>query len=175
MSRFSFIKSKNHNSSDVFDDDESKVSTVIPEVPLPAPTLKYKRLDYYYSRWGKGWKYRVRALSSFSCQSLSSGIITEYEPKGHRRDAPNYEGWRPRPLERFLLRVSPQIPPSPRNMKPDHQLPSVVRTLPQTEDTRAKPTFKVVIKSGYIRKACKEVIQTLPGVSWNADPLEVRE
>jgi hypothetical protein len=52
---------------------------------------------------------------------------------------------------------------------------SVVRTLPQNDDQSAKqPTFKVVIKSEYILKACKEVIKTWHGVSWNSDPLEVR-
>jgi hypothetical protein len=45
--------------------------------------------------------------------------------------------------------------------------------LPQTDDPRHKPTFKVVIKSGYILKACKDVIQSWPGISWNSDPLEV--
>lgn len=37
-----------------------------------------------------------------------------------------------------------------------------------------EPTFKIVIKSEYILKACKDVIQTWPGISWNSDPLEVR-
>lgn len=36
-----------------------------------------------------------------------------------------------------------------------------------------EPTIKFVIKSEYLLKACKDVIQTWPGVSWNSDPLEV--
>lgn len=34
--------------------DDSGI-TVVPLVP---PTLKIKRVDYYYSRWTKGWKYK---------------------------------------------------------------------------------------------------------------------
>jgi hypothetical protein len=49
----------------------------------------------------------------------------------------------------------------------------VVRSLPRVEDSLHKPTFKVVIKSEYILTACKDVFQTLPGISWTADPLEV--
>ena len=47
----------------------------------------------------------------------------------------------------------------------------IVRTLPRQE--HADPTFKLVVKSEYILKACKDVIQSWPGVSWNNDPLEV--
>lgn len=36
-----------------------------------------------------------------------------------------------------------------------------------------EPTFKIVVKSEYILKACKDVIKSWPGVSWNADPLEL--
>jgi hypothetical protein len=50
-----------------------------------------------------------------------------------------------------------------------------VRTLPKVEDQFHKPTFKVVVKSEYIVKACKDVVQTWPGISWNAEPLEVRD
>ncbi len=53
---------------------------------------------------------------------------------------------------------------------------SIVRKLPLREDMIAvlEPTFKVVIKSEYILKACKDVIRSWPGISWNSDPLEVR-
>lgn len=34
-------------------------------------------------------------------------------------------------------------------------------------------TYKLVIKSDYILRACKDVVQSWPGVSWNADPLAV--
>ncbi|KAJ7082566.1 P-loop containing nucleoside triphosphate hydrolase protein [Mycena epipterygia] len=46
----------------------------------------------------------------------------------------------------------------------------VVRTIPQQENRQ--PTFKIVIKSEYILKVCQDVIQTWPGISWHADPLE---
>ena len=60
--RFSFIKAAKSPALDDIDDEDDAESklTVVPEVALPPPTLKYKRLDYYYSRWGKTWKYRVR-------------------------------------------------------------------------------------------------------------------
>jgi len=40
-------------------DAESNVSTIVRDEPLPIPSLKVKRVDYYYSRWTKSWKYRV--------------------------------------------------------------------------------------------------------------------
>ena len=48
---------------------------------------------------------------------------------------------------------------------------SVIRRLGQQENQ--EPTFKIVIKSEYLLKACKDVIISWPGVSWNSDPLEV--
>ncbi|KAJ7732862.1 P-loop containing nucleoside triphosphate hydrolase protein [Mycena metata] len=47
----------------------------------------------------------------------------------------------------------------------------LVRTIPRQEGRR--PTFKLVIKCEYLRKACQDVIQTWPGVSWNANSLEL--
>ncbi|KAF8797499.1 P-loop containing nucleoside triphosphate hydrolase protein [Phlegmacium glaucopus] len=47
----------------------------------------------------------------------------------------------------------------------------IVRKLNKVEGI--EPTFKVVIKSEYILKACKDVIVSWPGVSWNSDPLEL--
>ena len=47
----------------------------------------------------------------------------------------------------------------------------IVRMLNE-EDT--EPTYKIVIKSEYILKACKDVIRSWPGISWNSDPLEVK-
>ena len=47
----------------------------------------------------------------------------------------------------------------------------IVRSVPRQENL--EPTFKLVIKSEYILKACKDVIQSWPGISWNSDPLEV--
>ena len=62
----SLVKGSHSHSSVDFDnggdiDSESKVSTTVArDEPLPIPSLKIKRVDYYYSRWGKQWKYRVR-------------------------------------------------------------------------------------------------------------------
>ena len=52
----------------------------------------------------------------------------------------------------------------------------VVRKLPQPGDEKEKdePTFQVVVKSPYLLMALKEVIQKVQGVSWTAEPLEVR-
>lgn len=52
-----------------------------------------------------------------------------------------------------------------------HSYTSLVRSVPR--ERSIDPTFKVVIKSGYLLKACKDVIRTWPGISWNSDPLEV--
>ncbi|KAJ7911925.1 hypothetical protein B0H13DRAFT_2232606 [Mycena leptocephala] len=106
-----------------FDDDtESKVSTIVRDEPLPPASSKIKRVDYFYSRWSKGWKYK----------NMNSKVTVE--------TLPEYS---------FV----------------------VVRTIPQQENRQ--PTFKIVIKSEYILKACQDVIQTWPGVSWHADPLEL--
>jgi hypothetical protein len=64
----SFVKSKNEpepsiTAGDAFDDDESKI-TMTADVPLAPPSLKVKRLDYYYSKWSKTWKYRVCDISN---------------------------------------------------------------------------------------------------------------
>ena len=40
---------------------ETNVSTAAllsPSVPLPPPNLQVKRLDYYYSKWTRSWKYK---------------------------------------------------------------------------------------------------------------------
>ncbi|KAF8186777.1 hypothetical protein BJ912DRAFT_451923 [Pholiota molesta] len=47
----------------------------------------------------------------------------------------------------------------------------IVRTVSKQENI--DPSFKVVIKSGYLLKACKDVIKSWPGISWNNDPLEL--
>lgn len=52
-----------------------------------------------------------------------------------------------------------------------HEFPSIVRNIPREENL--EPSFKIIVKSEYILKACKDVIQTWPGISWNLDPLEV--
>ncbi len=62
--RFSSImKSSGESSSSTAEVDldvESKASTIVKEETLTPPSLKIKRVDNYYSRWYKGWKYRVR-------------------------------------------------------------------------------------------------------------------
>jgi hypothetical protein len=45
--------------NDEEDEKGEKASTVQQELAAPAPKLKVKRVDYYYSRWARDWKYRV--------------------------------------------------------------------------------------------------------------------
>ncbi|EJF58309.1 P-loop containing nucleoside triphosphate hydrolase protein [Dichomitus squalens LYAD-421 SS1] len=56
----------------------------------------------------------------------------------------------------------------------------VVRKLPGGPVTRRNNqnqdqpiTFKIVVKSPHLHKACKEVIGEIPGLSWNAEPVEL--
>lgn len=50
----------------------------------------------------------------------------------------------------------------------------VVRKFPQQQnDLEDEIKYKIVIKSPYLLKACKDVIGNVPGVSWTAEPLEV--
>ena len=51
----------------------------------------------------------------------------------------------------------------------------VVRKIPEPNKQLegAEITFQVVVKSTYLLKACKEVIGSIPGLSWTAEPLEV--
>ncbi|TBU30370.1 P-loop containing nucleoside triphosphate hydrolase protein [Dichomitus squalens] len=51
----------------------------------------------------------------------------------------------------------------------------VVRKIPEPNKQLegAEITFQVVVKSPYLLKACKEVIGTVPGLSWTAEPLEL--
>jgi len=70
--------------------------------------------------------------------------------------------------------VIPELRPLPAEGKDDPWATFcfiVIRTLPQQEDKEV--TFKVVIKSPYLLKACKDVIQEITGLSWNSIPLEV--
>ncbi|KAJ6565102.1 hypothetical protein B0H10DRAFT_1096922 [Mycena sp. CBHHK59/15] len=128
---------ENHNESKVSTvvrDNESNVSTIVRDEPLPPASSKVKRVDYFYSRWSKSWKYK----------NMNSKVTVETLPilGGGGGNDP----WK------------------------DYSF-VVVRTIPQQENR--EPTFKIVVKSEYILKACKDVIQTWPGVSWNADPLEL--
>ncbi|KAJ7264526.1 P-loop containing nucleoside triphosphate hydrolase protein [Mycena haematopus] len=128
----SLVKSPKASSSSAFEydeDSESKVSTIARDEPLPAASTKIKRLDYYYSRWSKGWKYKALTVETLPVIGGSGNDLwKEYS---------------------FV----------------------VVRTIHQQENRQ--PTFKIVIKSEYLLKACKDVIQTWPGISWHADPLEL--
>ncbi|KAJ7271488.1 hypothetical protein C8J57DRAFT_285425 [Mycena rebaudengoi] len=129
----SLVKSPKGSAPFEDDDNESKVSTIVRDEPLPPASTKVKRVDYYYSRWSKGWKYK----------NMNSKVTVETLPilGGGGNDA-----WK-----EFSF--------------------VIVRTIHQQENR--EPTFKVVVKSEYILKACQDVIQTWPGVSWNADPLEL--
>ena len=51
----------------------------------------------------------------------------------------------------------------------------IIRTLGErVHGQEAKPpTFRMAVKSDYLRTACKEVMGDVTGISWNADPLEV--
>ncbi|KAJ3560415.1 hypothetical protein NP233_g10853 [Leucocoprinus birnbaumii] len=131
---------------DVGNDTESKISTVAPTVrgsenvaELAPPSLKIKRVDYYYSWWTRAWKYR----------NTSAKIAVESAPPGASAAATGKDGNDPWKDYLFVI----------------------VRTIPRSE--LASITVKIVIKSPFIVKACKDVIQTWPGVSWNADPLEM--
>ncbi|KAJ6468484.1 hypothetical protein C8R47DRAFT_989947 [Mycena vitilis] len=114
-------------------DSESQASTVVRDEPLPPASSKIKRVDYFYSRWSKGWKYK----------NMNSKVTVETLP---------------------ILGGGGNDPWKEYNFV-------VVRTIPEQENRQ--PTFKIVIKSEYLLKACKDVIQTWPGVSWHADPLEL--
>ncbi|KAF9487583.1 P-loop containing nucleoside triphosphate hydrolase protein [Pleurotus eryngii] len=114
------------------DDTESKAGTVKETTDLPPPSLKLKRVDYYYSKWSKGFKYR----------NTSSTVTPEARPLiGSDND----------PWKDFAF--------------------VIVRTIPKQENL--PHTFKVVIKSPYILQACKDVIISWPGISWNSEPLEL--
>ncbi|KAG6856800.1 hypothetical protein H0H87_000497 [Tephrocybe sp. NHM501043] len=117
----------------IFEDDESRVATVRDDEVLPVPSLKVKRVDHYYSRWGKTWKYR----------NMSSKVTVESVPIFQTGSNDPWKDYS------FVL----------------------VRKVPKME--YQEPTFKIVIKSGYIVKACQDVIKTWPGISWNAEPLEL--
>ena len=102
--------------------------------PLAPPNLKVKRVDYYYSKWSKSWKYR----------NTGDKVTPEHVPVG----APTVDD----PWGSFCF--------------------VVVRTFPRDKD-EAEPTFKVIIKSPYLLRACEDVIQKYPGLSWNVEPVTV--
>ena len=111
----------------------STAALLTPSAPLPPPNLKVKRLDYYYSRWSKSWKYK----------NMGEKVTPEMAPVGaHSAGNDPWQGYC------FV----------------------VIRTLSRKDE---EPTLQVVLKSPYLVTACKAVIQEVPGISWNADPLQV--
>ncbi|KAJ8089446.1 hypothetical protein PM082_014695 [Marasmius tenuissimus] len=115
------------------DDGASENTATVDEGALEPPSLKIKRVDHYYSRWSRDWKYR----NTNSKVTVESSYLVGRSSGGDWKDF------------NFVL----------------------VRTIPREED--GEPSFKIVLKSGYLVKACKDVIGTWPGISWNSDPLEV--
>ncbi|KAF8060680.1 hypothetical protein FPV67DRAFT_1511033 [Lyophyllum atratum] len=114
-------------------DNESKVLTIVRDEPLPVPSLKVKRVDHYYSRWSRSYKYR----------NMNARIAVESLP---------------------ILQTGSN------DMWKDYNF-VIVRKYNRNENI--EPTVKIVVKSEYLLKACKDVIQTWPGISWNSDPLEL--
>ncbi|KAI0366558.1 P-loop containing nucleoside triphosphate hydrolase protein [Pilatotrama ljubarskyi] len=49
----------------------------------------------------------------------------------------------------------------------------VVRKFPEPRAPDEEISYKIVIKSPYLLKACKDVIKQVPGISWTAEPLEL--
>jgi hypothetical protein len=94
-------RDRNQEGADDGFDHESKVSTIVHDEPLPAPSLKVKRVDYYYSRWGKSWKYRVSVLLNMSPGFSFLSTISEHEFKGNGRDHPDSPSRKQRSLEGF--------------------------------------------------------------------------
>ena len=117
--------------------DASTTALVAPAAPLTPPTLKVKRVDYYWSRWAKAWKYKNMG-EKVTPETVALGASSSNDP------------W-----QSFCF--------------------VVVRTFPRNRqgEEEKEPTFHIVVKSPYLLQACKDVIQTIPGLSWNDDPLEV--
>ncbi|GJE93103.1 ATPase family AAA domain-containing protein [Phanerochaete sordida] len=113
----------------------STTALLTPSVPLLPPNLKVKRVDYYYSKWSKTWKYK----------NMGDKVSPEFVPVGASTSDND-------PWGTFCF--------------------VVVRTLPSNPE-EGEPTFQLTIKSPYLLKACKDVMQTIPGISWNNDPLEL--
>lgn len=118
------------------DTETTTTATAVPPAPLAPANLKIKRVDYYWSSWGKSWKYR----------NTGSGVVAEaVRPVGSGSDND--------PWANFCF--------------------VVIRKLPDPRREGGEITFQIVIKSPYLLKACKDVVGTIPGLSWTAEPLEV--
>ncbi|KAF8587999.1 P-loop containing nucleoside triphosphate hydrolase protein [Ramaria rubella] len=111
--------------------DQSTRASIIPAL-APALNLKVKKVDHFYSRWSKKWKY----------QNSGSNAIPELRPLP-------VEG-KDDPWQQYCFVVIREIPR-------------------EDEDT----SFRIVVKSPYLLKACKDVIGEVQGVSWNAVPLQL--
>ena len=175
MQRFSSLvkgSSSKAPSSLYIADNESKVSTIVREEPLPVPSLKVKRVDHYYSRWTKSWKYRVnnQPLSIRSAFSVAHYFLRTQVPRSSWRPSPSCRVV-PTTRGRSLVSCKLDVKSSCLNFELKIVVIRIVRSVPRQENL--EPTFKLVIKSEYILKACKDVIQSWPGISWNSDPLEV--
>ncbi|KAF8636274.1 hypothetical protein AX17_003665 [Amanita inopinata Kibby_2008] len=81
------------------------------------------------------------------------------------------KGWKYRNMNsKVVVETIPVISTSTTDQWKEYGL-VLIRTIPQKPGP--EPAFKFVIKSPYIIKICKEVIQSWPGISWNSDPLEL--
>ncbi|GJE84502.1 ATPase family AAA domain-containing protein [Phanerochaete sordida] len=112
----------------------STAALLSPSAPLPPPNLQVKRLDYYYSKWTRSWKYKNMG-EKITPEPVKVGVVTN--------NTKNTDPW-----QSFCF--------------------VVVRTLSQDG---GEPAFRVYIKSRYLRNACQNVIRTIPGISWYAEPL----
>lgn len=167
----SLVPGSSKSKLSVYDDDdrESKTSTVLPpkDEPLPIPSLKVKRVDHYYSKWYKQWRYRVCSSSHSHSTVLTLSFCRTPAPRSPSRQSPSCAVarttfGRSSPLcEHHILHLMYSL----------LTLRSIIRRMPRNENLEA--TFKVIIKSPYLIEACKDVIKTWPGISWNSDPLEV--
>jgi hypothetical protein len=93
--RASYLGKSRESSSSSTEKDandlESTASTVVREEPLKPPALKMKRVDWYYSRWSKSWKYRVSLLR---CYANNKTHCVEHELKSCGRSRTYHQDWR---------------------------------------------------------------------------------
>ncbi|KAI0329767.1 P-loop containing nucleoside triphosphate hydrolase protein [Cubamyces sp. BRFM 1775] len=113
------------------------------EATLSPPNLKIKRVDHYFSRWSEQWKYR----------NTGSSVVVEAVPPGPVASVANAVTPSNDPWQEFCF--------------------VVVRKLPQERKSKESPTYKVVIKSPYLVKACTDVMKYVPGLSWTVGPIEL--
>jgi hypothetical protein len=168
------------NEKTIEDDNESGVSTILRAEPLPVPSLKVKRVDNYYSRWSKSWKYRVShcgGIVMYGAQLIycpwylrrTQAPSTQLRPSQSCKVIPMMRGKTSALCKETLISLL-WLNSSYWDIA-TLLIIRIVRTLSRTDTI--DPTYKIVIKSEYILKACKDVIQSWPGISWNSDPLEV--